>query len=151
MTAVNLERALGIPESVTLPIERPVLADARMMPHEWIATPDRRLLKVDAASHGDDHFYPGPTDIAWDMAGVIVEWKLDEEASELLVSEYKRISGDSIEARLPGYLIAYCAFRLGFTLSAGHSISDEAESARFRQDAGKYREKLELLLPLTIA
>ena len=151
MTAANLERALGIPQSVTLPIERPVLADARMMPHEWIATPDRRLLKVDAASHGDDHFYPGPTDIAWDLAGVIVEWKLDDEASELLVSEYKRISGDSIEARLPGYLIAYCAFRLGFTLSAGHSMSDEAESARFRQDAGKYREKLELQLPLTVS
>ena len=151
MTTMNLERALGVSQSVILPIELPVFADARMMPHEWISTSDRRLFKVDAASHGDDHFFPGPTDIAWDLAGAIVEWKLDDEASDLLGSEYNRISGDAIEGRLPGYLIAYCAFRLGFTLSAACSINDEVESARFRHDAETYREKLELVLPLTVS
>lgn len=150
MTAVNLERALGIPQSVSLPIERPVLADARMMPHEWIATPDRHLLKVDAASHGDDHFYPGPTDIAWDVAGAIVEWNLDDEARDLLVSEYKRISGDSIQSRLDSYLIAYGAFRLGFTLSAACSVSEASESGRLNRNAETYREKLAALLPVGV-
>ena len=151
MTQINLERALNVSHSVVLPIERPVIADARMMPHEWIATDRGRLFKVDAATHGDDHFYPGATDIAWDLAGAIVEWKLDEEASDLLIGEYERISGDSIQTRLPGYLVAYCAFRLGFILSAGRSVSDAKESARFRCEANQYRGKLGSLLPLATA
>ncbi|PYY00305.1 MAG: hypothetical protein DMG63_06525 [Acidobacteria bacterium] len=151
MTQINLARALNVSHSVFLPIERPVIADARMMPHEWIATDRGRLFKVDAATHGDDHFYPGATDIAWDLAGAIVEWKLDEEASDLLIGEYERISGDSIQTRLPGYLVAYCAFRLGFILSAGRSVSDAKESARFRCEANQYRGKLGSLLPLATA
>jgi hypothetical protein len=151
MAQINLERALGITHPVALPLERPVIADARMMPHEWIYSSDGRLLKVDSASHGDDHFYPGPTDIAWDLAGAITEWKLDRVASDLLVSEYNRISGDAVENRLPAYVIAYCAFRLGFTLSAAQSVGEPNESARFKKEAELYRKRLAALLPLATA
>ena len=151
MTQVNLERALGVHYFSALPIERPVITDARMMPHEWVRAEDRRLLKVDAASHGDDHFYPGPTDVAWDLAGAIAEWKLDQKASDLLVREYKRVSGDAVEARLPAYLIAYCTFHLGFALSACKSVTDEKESLRFRRDAEVYRQILATLLPRATA
>ena len=151
MTQVNLERALGLHHFAALPIERPVIADARMMPHEWIAKEGGRLLKVDAASHGDDHFYPGPTDIAWDVAGAIAEWKFDQKASDLLIREYQRVSGDAIEARLPAYLIAYCAFRLGFALGACKSVSDQKESLRFMRDAEVYRQILITLLPRATA
>ena len=142
MASVNLERALGISRNVSLPIERAVIADARMMPHEWIRISPERMLKVDAASHGDDHFYPGPTDIAWDLAGAIAEWKLDGEASELLVSEYERISGDAVRARLPEYLIAYCAFRLAFTASAAISVNDAEEKRRFQRESEIYSRRL---------
>ena len=151
MTHMNLERALGVSNSVALPVERPVIADAHMMPHEWIYCADGRLLKVDAASHGDDHFFPGPTDIAWDLAGAITEWKLDSEGTELLVSEYNRRSGDAVEPRLRAYLIAYCAFRLGFTLSAAQSVGDTKERTRFESEAELYRQKLARLLPLATA
>lgn len=151
MTQVNIERALGLHHFAALPIDRPVIADARMMPHEWIATKGGRLLKVDAASHGDDHFYPGPTDVAWDLAGAIAEWKLDQNASDLLIREYQRVSGDAIEARLPAYLIAYAAFRLGFALSAFKSVTDEKESLRFMRDAEVYRQILITLLPRATA
>jgi len=151
MTQVNFERALGLHHFAALPIERPVIPDARMMPHEWIATKGGRLLKVDAASHGDDHFYPGPTDVAWDLAGAIAEWKLDQNASDLLIREYQRASGDAIEARLPAYLIAYCTFRLGFSLSACKSVTDEKESLRFMRDAEVYRQILITLLPRATA
>ena len=151
MTQINLERALNISHSVVLPIERPVIPDARMMSHEWILTQNGRLFKVDASTHGDDHFYPGATDIAWDLAGVIIEWNLDHEASGLLIREYERISGDSIQARLPAYLVAYCAFRLGFTLSAERSAGDTKESARFSREANIYRKRLGSLLPLATA
>lgn len=147
MTQVNLEQALGVSHWGALPVERPVVADARMMPFEWIATGDNRLLKVDAGSHGDDHFYPGPTDIAWDVAGAITEWKLGREATDLLIDEYRRISGDSIRTRLNPYLIAYCAFRLGFSLSAIRSVSDAREAGRFQGEVERYHKRLAALLP----
>lgn len=150
MTRVNLDRALGVNCAVALSVERPVIADARMMPHEWICKADGRLLKLDAASHGDDHFYPGPTDIAWDVAGAIAEWNLDREACELLVSEYQKISGDKLQGRLPAYQIAYCAFRLAFTSSAAISVNAD-ERPRFQSEAQTYRERLARLLPLSTA
>ncbi len=52
-----------------------VAVDGRMMPHEWLATP-QGLVKTDATDHGDDHFFPGPQDIAWDVAGFAVEFGL---------------------------------------------------------------------------
>ncbi len=54
----------------------PALAmDGRMMPHEWLAT-DAGILKTDAIDHHDDHFVPGPQDIAWDVAGFAAEFGL---------------------------------------------------------------------------
>jgi len=144
MTEINLGRALGISVSVVLPIEWPVIADGRMMPHEWVLAAGGRLLKVDAASHGEDHFYP-------DIAGAIIEWKLDNGARDLLIDEYERISGDSIKRRLPAYLLAYCAFRLGFTLSAARSVSEAKEIGRFKREAESYRERLATLLSLVTA
>jgi hypothetical protein len=149
MMQLNLERTLGISCSAALRIERPVIADARMMPHEWISTTGGRLLKFDAAAHGDDHFYPGPTDVAWDIAGAITEWRLDDQAKDLLISEYGRISGDKIEGRLAPYLIAYCAFRLAFTRSAAQSTADPVERARFDRDSAVYLERLEKVLRLS--
>ena len=69
-----------------LEIVHPVIADGRMLPHKWLRTKSGELLKVDNASHGDDHFFPGPTDIAWDLAGAIVEWDMEEAAVEKLLS-----------------------------------------------------------------
>jgi hypothetical protein len=151
MTRINLERAIGVSRSVTLPIERPVITDSRMMPHEWILSPCGRLLKLDAATHGDDHFYPGSADIAWDLAGTIVEWKLDSEAADLLVEEYTRISDDQISTRLSAYLIAYVVFRLGFSLSSAMSITDEIEKSRFKREAAVYCSRLSPLLTVSMA
>ena len=151
MASINLDRALGLSSPLTLPIERPVIADARMMRQEWIRTRAGSLLKLDASSHGDDHFYPGPTDIAWDLAGAIVEWRLYREASDLLISEYQRSSGDAVQERLPAYLIAYCAFGLGFTLSAAQSGCDASERGRFHRDAAAYEARLTSLLKRSTA
>jgi hypothetical protein len=147
MARINLERALHIdlPGDFQLPVERAVIADARMMSHEWILG-NRKLLKCDASSHGDGHFFPGPTDIAWDLAGVIVEWGLDQDQSRFFLDEYRRTTRDSAALRLIPYLIAYCAFRLGFTLSAAHSVANGADRQRFESDAQKYRSRLQNLL-----
>lgn len=93
---------------------RPVIVDGRMMPHEWIAT-GRGYLKTDAVDHGDNHFYPGPTDIAWDLAGAIAEFHLEAAESEYFIHRYIHHSGDcQVAARLPFFRIAYEAFRAGY-------------------------------------
>lgn len=146
MAQINLERAIGVSRQITLPIERAVIADGRMMPYEWIQLSDGRLQKFDAADHGQNHFFPGPTDIAWDLAGAIVEWRLDSEAAELLVGEYRRHANDAVEKRLPNYLIAYAGFRMAFAQSAAHSASDSEERARLQLDADAYRGRVLALL-----
>ena len=146
MAQINLARGVGVNRRIDLPVERPVISDSRMMPYEWIVSSDDRLLKFDAASHGDDHFYPGPCDIAWDIAGAVLEWKLHEEAMELLINEYVQISGDRIAHRLPSYLIAYSIFRLGFSTSARQANSSAAEVRLFERDSVFYRNRLNALL-----
>jgi hypothetical protein len=149
MARINLERAAGVSRKVTLPIERPVITDSRMMSHQWIIPEGGMLLKVDAAAHGDDHFYPGPTDIAWDLAGAIVEWNLDSEAISLLVSEYTRSSGDRVYARLSDYLTAYSVFRLAVACSAAISKPDNRELPMFEREQAIYRQRLSSLMPLS--
>jgi hypothetical protein len=119
-----------------------------MMPYEWVRARDGKLLKLDASSHGDDHFYPGACDIAWDLAGAVVEWQLEPSSAGLLVSEYSRITRDQVAKRLPAYQVAYCAFRLGFTLSAAKS-AEQSEQPRFAKEADFYRTQLKRILSLS--
>jgi hypothetical protein len=112
-----------------LEVRRPVIADGRMMPHEWIAA-KRGIFKVDAVTHGDDHFFPGPVDIAWDLAGVIVEWGLSGGARDAFLELYERGSGDRAEPRIAGYVFAYRLFRLAYAKMAMQSIDDSSERAR---------------------
>ena len=140
LITVNWREAFG--EEVTAPalaVERPVIADARVQPHEWVRAADGTIWKADAASHGDDHFFPGPTDIAWDLAGAIIEWELDAESAAFLLSEYRRRSRDDAEARLPGYLLAYALFRLGYCEMAADAMRGSPEEPRLRRDAARYR------------
>jgi len=142
MVQINLERGIGASRQISLPVERPVIADARMMPYEWILSSNGRLQKLDAADHGDNHFFPGPTDIAWDLAGAIVEWRMNAEAADRFLHEYCRISGDAAQKRLPDYLLAYSCFRMAFAQSAANSTSDAIERARLQRDADAYRNTL---------
>jgi hypothetical protein len=84
-----------------------VALDGRLQPHEWIAS-NTALLKVDALDRYDDDFFPGSRDIAWDVAGAIVEFRLNHSEAEDFVSRYAEKSGDStIRRRRPFYEAAY--------------------------------------------
>lgn len=101
-------------EAPTGHVEKVVIADGRLQGHEWLATA-RGYLKTDAVDHGDNHFYPGPTDIAWDVAGVIAEFALDGSEAADFTELYIRHSHDrTIHARLPFFRAAYSAFRTGY-------------------------------------
>ena len=148
MTRFNFRQIIGteLEASFHLELCRPVIADARMMPHEWIQLHihiyDGGVQKLDSAAHGDNHFFPGPTDIAWDLAGVIVEWELDAAAADYFVGFYERLSGDTSRQRLPDYLVAYAAFQAGYAKMAHAAVSGENEKFRLQRDYERYRKVL---------
>ena len=146
MTRFNFAQIAGHELHAPFPLElnHPVIADARMMPHEWIRLGDGRILKLDAAAHGDNHFFPGPTDVAWDLAGVIAEWHFDASATDDFLSRYEKISGDDVRSRLPSYLIAYTAFQAGYAAMAASAMAqnEAAERRRLLRDYERYRRLL---------
>jgi len=131
-----------------LEIEKPVIADGRMLPHKWI-NHDGKLLKLDAATHGDDHFFPGPTDIAWDLAGTIVEWDLNTDAANFLIDTYRQFSGDDLGKRLPAYLLAYGVFRTAYCKMAAAASSGTPEHERLLRDYHRYRRQTQARLGCT--
>jgi hypothetical protein len=147
MVAKNLALGVGRSDAPALPIERLAVVDGRMAPHEWLRASDGRLLKSDGISHGDDHFFPGPTDIAWDLAGAIVEWQLDESWRAQLLSAYERRSGDDARARIDAWTLAYVAFRLAFTSAGMSAAQDAAEAARLARDVARHHASAKAVCP----
>jgi hypothetical protein len=125
---------------------RPVLVDGRMQPHEWIATSTGEFVKTDAIDHGDDHFFPGPCGIEWDLAGIAVEWGLNSSELRRLSQEVSRLSGIDISKRLPSYLLAYAVFRLSFCRMARNSVRGSAEEPRLAEAYSRYQKTAVRLL-----
>jgi hypothetical protein len=135
MIEVNTGRAWPGP----LPDAPAVALDGRMLPHEWIETAGG-FIKTDALDHGDDHFFPGPHDIAWDLATFSVEFG----GGDYLVDRYERESGDRrTAARLPFYRMAWLAFRLGYADLAARTLEHSPDGERFRHDRARYAAAIE--------
>jgi hypothetical protein len=147
MTDHNL-RELGLCEvgcsSILLELKRPVIADGHMQPHEWLRTNEGTILKTDSGSHGDDHFFPGPTDIAWDLAGAIVEWQMTAEQSATLLDLYRQKSGDDVVSRIEHFVTAYSVFRCAYCLMAANALGEGDEAERFLEAAEKYRRAIQI-------
>jgi len=142
MLEFNVAQEFGI--QLTLPTEsfcskRPVIADGRMNPYEWISNDSGRLIKTDGVDHGDNHFFPGPCDIAWDLAGAAIEWQLGSDASDFLVQQFRRRSGVDVSADLPGYKLAYSVFRLGFCKMAISTVKGSREEQLLLDTYQRYR------------
>ena len=143
MAMVNLEQEFGFTPEITLPVERAAICDGRMQPYEWRHLGDERWIKLDASTHGDDHFFPGPTDIAWDLAGICIEWRLGPACREFFLTEYQRVSGDNPGGRLVHYETAYAAFRLAWSQMAAGSVRGTADEGRLQKAVCRYHEILE--------
>jgi len=142
MRRANIQNEFGIAwngEFERLQTQTPILTDGRMQPHEWIRSTDGSIFKTDAISHGDDHFFPGPCDIAWDLAGVAVEWSLTSDTLELLLARFRQLTGDDVRPRLTEFLLAYSVFRLGYCKMAAESENDLQERARLEKAYRRYR------------
>jgi hypothetical protein len=128
MARINLEIEFGASrQDFDLEVERPVYPDCRMLPHEWLLASDGRILKTDAVGHGDGHQFPGPTDIAWDLAGAIVEWNLTAGETAFFLDDYRRRSGDDVATRLAPYLLLYATLRTAQCRMAAASLAQRKE------------------------
>lgn len=121
--------------------------DNRMFPHEWLLTPSG-YLKTDGVEHHDDHFFPGPQDIAWDLAAAEIEFAMTPAEAEALAARYAALSGDrSIRARIPFHRLAWLAFRLGYCEMAAGALGHGPDAARFRELRARYAALLSLEVP----
>jgi hypothetical protein len=152
---VSEEFGVDLPEGYgRLFADRPVMVDGRMLPHEWVRAredssasrtsepgwKDGWLMKCDGASHGDDHFFPGPaTDICWDLAGAIVEWGLGRDATGYFLRQYRSASGDDASHRLAPFLLAYAVFRLGHCKMGAEAMKGSDEETRLLAAYRYYR------------
>jgi hypothetical protein len=134
------EFQLDLPAAIRL--EKAVIADGRMQPHEWLLTATGEMLKTDSGSHGDDHFFPGPTDIAWDLAGAMVEWRMGAEQASEFLELYRRASGDNAAGRVADFIHAYTVFRAAYCKMAGNAMAGTPEQARMELAAGNYLARL---------
>jgi hypothetical protein len=145
MARVNLKEEFGDDCGIDLGLlagTQKTISDSRMVPHAWLRTPNGTVLKTDGGLHGDDHFFPGPCDIAWDLAGAIVEWEMGECVAKHFLSKYFDLTGDDARARIEGYVIAYTAFRMGYCKMGAEGMAGSGEGARLRRDFLKYRQFL---------
>ena len=141
MAQYNLAQ-MGIQFPVALHLERPVIADGRMQPHEWLLAQDGGILKTDGGSHGDDHFFPGPTDIAWDLAGTILEWRMNKEQAQAFLETYRKLTGDNAQSRIADFTFAYAGFRCAYSQMAANALHGTSEQSRLQQAAEHYWEVL---------
>ncbi|AFM25069.1 hypothetical protein [Desulfomonile tiedjei] len=110
-----------------------VAVDGRLLPHKWIKT-EAGYLKTDVTDHHADHFFPCCQDIAWDVAGLCVEFGLDDDSRSEFVEMYSKLSEDSdIRYRLPFYTIAYIVYRLGYSVLSGDIMRNSPEGLRFNR------------------
>jgi hypothetical protein len=142
MLRFNVSREFQIELNLNLQALQPsslIVVDGHMQPHEWLRTSDGILLKTDASTHGDDHFFPGPTDIAWDLAGVAVEWNLHPDAMEFLLARFSQLTGNDVRRRLPVFMLAYSVFRMAWCKMAMSTGIDSSEEFRLRTAYRRYR------------
>jgi hypothetical protein len=152
MVEVNVGEGLGIDPTPALARcsgagaairDAPAVAlDGRMLPHEWLRRGEE-FIKTDGLEHHDDHFQPGPHDIAWDLAATAEEFALTPPQFARLTERYRALSGDQgIARRLPLHRTAYLAFRLGYSRLASDALSGSDDGERWRRLARRYEIRL---------
>ncbi|HEY7854796.1 MAG TPA: hypothetical protein VIC32_00010 [Terriglobales bacterium] len=107
--AVNSERLWGKPCDLPLPSGPCVALDARMQRIEW-GVGAAGFVKFDGTDHHDDPFFPGPADIAWDLAAAAIEY--GRAVGDAVRVAYCRHSGESgrvIAGRLPWHASVFAA------------------------------------------
>ncbi|MCU1298168.1 MAG: hypothetical protein JWO91_2446 [Acidobacteriaceae bacterium] len=150
MVAFNAQQEFGIGLNYQVEVLASgdlIFCDARMQPHEWIRNGEGIILKTDATTHGDDHFFPGPCDIAWDLAGTAVEWNLSSDAMEFLLLRFRELTGIDVAKRISIFILGYAVFRMAFCKMASGTAKGTADEFRLRKAYFHYRQRATEYLP----
>jgi hypothetical protein len=116
---------------------RPVHVDARMHRWEWI--PSRSgLLKTDAIDHAHAHDLIGCQDVAWDVAGAIVEFSASDAERTSLIRDVLGERADAFDLTTL-LTLCYLGFQIGWW-----DFSTEAQSAAGQRQF--YLKKIEDLV-----
>lgn len=116
--------------------------DNRMHAWEWLVL-DGRLLKTDALDHSSGHDLVGHQDIAWDIAGAIVELSLSSNETDRLCTIIEREGGHPVDPQILAFLYpCYLAFQMGASLMAAHALGEGPEADRLRRQARRYARPL---------
>lgn len=99
---------------------RRVRTDNRLHTWEWLAGA-HGFLKIDAVDHCEAHDLIGCQDIAWDVAGCIVEHDLTAEELPQLYLHMKAAGKNPDAGLVADMLPAYLAFQLGLWSTASGS------------------------------
>ncbi|SMF28693.1 hypothetical protein SAMN02982917_1306 [Azospirillum oryzae] len=118
---------------------RRVVTDNRLHRWEWLRLPDGRLMKTDALDHAAAHDLIGCQDIAWDVAGGIVEFDLSDAQAEVLCRMVEAVV--PLDRRLLAFCIpCYIAFQIGYwTFAAGSDPSAARERRRYEEQWRRIR------------
>jgi len=107
--------------NLRLSMDRQVQAihvDARLHRWEWLIQ-DGKLLKTDALDHSCGHDLVGCQDVAWDIAGAIVEFDLTPNEGEQLCQLVCTHGQKGVDRVLvTDCVIYYCAYQLGVWMQA---------------------------------
>jgi hypothetical protein len=126
-----------------------VWTDNRLHRHEWLVLEGGRLMKTDALDHGIAHDLVGCQDLAWDVAGAVIEFGLTTDEARALCARLKA-EGCSVDADVLDFLIpCYLAFQLGVCTMAAQAAGAD-DTHRLRNAAEGYRRQLALLLTARI-
>lgn len=126
-----------------------VRTDNKLDPHEWLRTSSNRLIKADAIDHHQAHDLIGCQDLAWDAAGAMVEFDLDQDEARGLVSRIEDNGARVDPDLLKFYRVAYLTFRLGQARLGESMTFAPAEKRRIRRSGERYAAELQHLLEST--
>lgn len=146
-------RALGRWDARASELERRIVrvrTDNKLDRHEWLRSRDGALIKTDAVDHHQAHDFIGCQDLAWDVAGAIAEFDVDQNCSGELIEAAERSAGRAVDPDLLDFdRIAYPAFRLGQCRLGETTVGDARERARLSARGDCYARQLQLVLQPT--
>lgn len=126
---------------------RRVETDNRLHRWEWLVDRDGTLLKTDALDHCAAHDLVGCQDVAWDVAGTVIEFGLDPDEEAELQTRVGQEAGYPVDSDLLRFLTpCYVAFQLGAWSMARATDGDPDEAVRLDREVSRYARHLRRFL-----
>lgn len=121
-------------ESLVVPVD----TDNRLHAWEWLAAGEHRFLKTDAVDHSAGHDLVGAQDMAWDIAGAVIEFGLSPREAATLRAAIADGCNRAVSTELQAiFEIFYLAFQLGLWTSA-RQLAPAVEIPRLEAAASRY-------------